>query len=345
MAVLANIKAAITRNAGLKLISLGIAIIIWLLIITAKETTSWEDVRLSYRLPDDKSLTVDLPDSMRILVKGPWTAISTWNKENLSTPIDLSKSPLGQSVVYLNSISLRLPPAIKIVNVAPAQIKVFFERKLEKQVDVVAELKGELSRGYKLMEPSVTLEPRRTMVTGPESEISLLQAVRTEPIEVGGYTEPFEVTVSLASISPRILFAGKNTVRATVHIEKDVISKQITGVEVKPVPADERLSVSPRTVRVFVRGLRPLVENLAAKDIVATVDASQGTGTFDVTVDLDERVSLVRVTPATVRVMAGSDSSPGDNDRGASKKQKTPGKTQNRPSKADTPPGDGQPQD
>ena len=304
MPVTTFIRKAFTENIGLKTVSLITAILIWAFIMSAKEISTWTEVKLSYKIPEDKALVADVPTKMRVLVKGPWTALSTLNTDNLVYEVDLMNNPLGQSVVYLSAAQLRLPPGLRIANVTPAQIEVYFERKLHKTVEIIPQLTGTPKPGYKLSEPSATVDPPNIVVEGPESEVALLQAVQAVPVDVTDKDASFDATTDLIRVSPRVIFVDVKKVSVSVKIEPDILTKEVSDVPVIINGGSETLFAQPDAVTITVKGLRPRIERILPEHLIVTIDATNGPGTYEASVTPPKDVTVTRVFPHLIKVVA-----------------------------------------
>jgi len=305
MPVTTFFRKAFTENLGLKIVSLITAVFIWAFIMSAKEVSTWSEIKLSYTVPEDKALVTDVPTKMRVLVKGPWTTLSTMNSDNMVYEVDLMNNPLGQSVVYLTAAQLRLPPGLRIANVTPAQIEVFFERKQHKTVEIIPQVKGKPKEGYKLSEPFAKVEPTNIVVEGPESEVALLQAIQAVPVDVNGKDAGFEAVTELIRVSPRVMFIDVKQVSVSVSIEPDILTREITNVPVMVNnKGTEALFAQPQAVTITVKGLRPRIERILPEHLIVTINAANGPGTYEASVVPPKDVTVSRVFPHLIQVVS-----------------------------------------
>ena len=105
---------------------------------------------------------------------------------------------------------------------------------------------------------------------------------------------------------------SESNVTVTVKLETES-SREISGVSVKPINLGDKLkaqaaSLEDQTITVIVKGANSALQNIEAKDIIATVDLSgYNTGTYDVAVNVsssDIRLSLTpKVSSVKVRIV------------------------------------------
>lgn len=292
------LKKAFAENLGLKAFAFFIAIMTWGFIMSGKDTVLGIDVGIKVKLPAEKALVGNVPMKVVVNLTGPIRAISTFKEKDLTIVVDLTHSPLGHSVANIDPSSLSLPPGVRASGVNPAQIEIFIERKIRKEVDVIAKFEGMPEEGFKLLESGIRTDPAKITVEGGESELSLIEAVYTRPIDVTGRDASFKSSAEIILPSSRIKSIDGEEVAVFAAIGPDLLTREIVGVKVAAGrPEKEGYKADPSTVRVFVRGLRKYLDKLKIDDVKAYVAADDVLGAKDVKVDLPKGISLIRVVP------------------------------------------------
>src|SRR5262249_49626245 len=93
------------ENAALKVVALGLAVTLFILVRGEKETERAVRVGLAYIKPTDRVLVTDVPDSMDVWVRGPWTRIKRLDPAEVDpVVVDLTKVADGDIVLDERSI-------------------------------------------------------------------------------------------------------------------------------------------------------------------------------------------------------------------------------------------------
>src|SRR5215470_14206367 len=119
----ALLRRWILENAALKMVALVLAVTLFILVRGEKETERAVRVGVAYLKPSDRLLVTEVPDSIDVWVRGPWTRIKRLDPGDVDpVVIDLTKVPDGD--VPIDERSIRLPPGLRVVSVRPSKITV-----------------------------------------------------------------------------------------------------------------------------------------------------------------------------------------------------------------------------
>lgn len=194
------------------------------------------------------------------------------------------------------------------ISVRPSHVTVTFDREDQKLVAVEEpQLVGRPLVGR----ARVTWEPHLVSVRGPQSRLSDLASLPTEPIDVEGRVESFAQNLRILVAGERgILEVRPAEVRAKVEILTEMAKREFPNVRVlTAVPGGSvgRIVVEPPTVKVVLRGRAEFLDSLANEKLEAFVAYSATN--HPVNAELPVRVALppgkdasVEVEPPTVRV-------------------------------------------
>jgi YbbR domain-containing protein len=262
------LHAALFENTGLKALSLILAITVFLLVNTDRDREITARVGVSYTLPDDRVLVSERLDEVRITIKGRWQRLRKFDERSLDRiNIDLRRAPSGE--VPITNDMFDLPSGLTITSVSPKSVRVLFDRRVEKIVEVTPQLAGRPIHGYFVAEAKPT--PATVRVRGAAGTLAALSAVRTQEVSVEGRTESF--TADTDVVPPD----GVETVSATpialqVVIEEELVTRKLPGLVVR-VAGDgvdpAKWSVTPAQVEVSLTGTVLAIEK--AKDALAPV--------------------------------------------------------------------------
>lgn len=290
------------RHFGLKVLSLVLGALIWLLVSGEQVVERTMRIPLEFTsLPADLDLVGAPPTLVDVRVRGSSGALSRVAVGELIAVIDLRTARPGQRLFHLTIDDVRAPFGVEVVQISPSTVAAAFETSATKVVPVVPEVVGNPAEGY--LVGTVTAEPPTVTVVGPASAVARLTQAITEPVSVAGISDAVAemVNVGVADPSVRLLSPGSARVRVTVVPQP--IEWAVAAV---PVRADngDPAQITPPRVTVYVRGPRA-ARGAGAADFEAAVDLDGlRSGLFELPVRVapPPQIGVVRVEPPTVRV-------------------------------------------
>lgn len=197
------IRQRLIHNFVPKLVTLLLVFASWL-VITAKEgglQTVTAQVKF-HGLPENMVLKADAPEEVEMQLKVLSTLFPVSGKLEVAADIDLSKIREGVNSIPLDSKAFQLPLGVSVVRVTPATLKVVAEKKGYRELPVTLRKTGRLPKGVRIK--TMTVEPARVTVVGPESELALLRQVETEPFDLAAIHRSQTVDVKLVLPSPQV---------------------------------------------------------------------------------------------------------------------------------------------
>ena len=236
-------RKRILTHLDLKVISLVIAILIWIIVAnvddykTTKQITGIEIEFVNGSAITEKNKVYEVPEgtTVDVVIKGPRSIVEGLTRDDFKAIADLSKMSITNSVmVDVSAISSRVDKEITIANTSNA-VNVEVENKIEKQLPITVKTTSSVAEGYAISNKSAT--PNLITVEGAESIVSTINEVYVEVDvskanhDIVAYGEPVFLD-----------FAGE--VIDSAKFDYDVTSAEVT-VQVKKT---KELSVKVKTV-------------------------------------------------------------------------------------------------
>ena len=291
------------RHIGLKVVSIGLAAMLWLVVSGEQIVERALRIPLEFsNLPAQLELVGDPPEAVDVRVRGSSGALSRIATGELVAILDIRSARPGQRLFHLLDSDVRAPFGIDVVQVTPSSIPIRFEPSVIKRVPIVPSVEGEPAPGFVV--GTVTAEPATVEVVGPAGALQSLTEAITEPVSVAGAAGPMTEIVTVGTPEPSVRLRSPQTARVTVNVAAAPVEWMVTGVVVQVRNATRGVQVTPRLVAVRVRGPRDARAE-AAPEFDASVDVSGlRAGQFDLPVRIipPARVGVVSVEPAQVRV-------------------------------------------
>ncbi|MBP9203391.1 MAG: hypothetical protein KBG28_05450 [Kofleriaceae bacterium] len=257
---------ALLDNLGLKALSLVLALTVFLLINTDRDREITARVGVSYQFPDDRVLVSERIEEVRITVRGPWRRLRRFDEREIDR-IDLDLTSAQDGQVAITPRMIDLPKGLTLTSISPRTIRVAFERRLDKKLEVAPILVGRPAHGFVVAE--VVASPAAVTVRGADSAIGTLATMRTAEVRVDGRSESFTSTVAL--LPPEGVAVEPTTeVSIAVKIEEQLVTQRLgkVAVAVRGDVADPgRIVITPAEVSVVLTGAMRAVERAMADGV------------------------------------------------------------------------------
>lgn len=262
------LHGALLENVGFKFLSMVLAVTVFLLVNDDKDREITVRVGVLYVLPEDKVLVSERLDEVRVTLRGPWRRLRHFDERELSRiSVDLRSAPTGE--IAFTPDMINTPPGLAVAAISPRSMRVAFDKRTEKLVDVSPAATGRPLHGYVVLEIKPT--PARVQVRGGERLLAALTSVRTREISLEGRTESFATPTFLVPPAG-IELVGSEQISVQVQIDEELVTRKVPGLEVKAVGEGidlTRWTIAPQQVEVTLTGALLAVEK--AKDVMLPV--------------------------------------------------------------------------
>ena len=247
------IRGALLDHIGIKFLSLVLAVTVFLLINTDKEREIRVRAFVEYKYPADKVLTSDPLEQVTVTIQGPWRRLRNFDERELNRiTLDLSAAPTGEVPITNDLVSL--PPGLSVVSIAPRAVRVAFDKRVEKTVEVTPVTAGRPQHGFFVADQKAV--PATVKVRGGERLLAALASIRTHEVSVQGRTERFDTQIDLAPPAG-VETEPNQRVTVLVRIEEELVTKRFGGlsIAIRGEGVDPaRWRVEPAQVEVMLTG-------------------------------------------------------------------------------------------
>ncbi len=185
-------RFSLRQNLTLKIFSLILAIVCWYVVRGEEERVKDFAVPLEYtNLPPTYDLSGRVVDSVAVRLRAPEPVLRTITEDRLSARINLSKAPLGEQYITLTPGMIEVPGGARVDQINPELIKIQIDRKIRRDVPVVAEFVGSPPEGYEKVRH--VIDPPVVTIEGPANEVAKVTRALTGTILLDGETADYEV--------------------------------------------------------------------------------------------------------------------------------------------------------
>ena len=286
------LRRVFIEDWSLKLLSLAIAVVLWLLVTGQNEpVTAHLNVQLNFIRPQALEISNDPPRTVDVMLTGSRNKLDDLTSLDLVATVDISEQRAGERVLRLaDKAQIPLPQGVKVDGFQPSAIPVRLEPIIERQVVIEPKLEGKPADGFEVY----SVHPNKGSVTlrGPESRVLALQKVTTESIWLGGRKESFTApSVAIDVPDPKVDLV-EPIVSVYIEIGERRIEKTFSGVAT--ISADGG-RVQPASVSATLLGPASIVESLKTEELKVVFD---GTNTrLELPQALNGQVSLKSLQP------------------------------------------------
>lgn len=217
---------------SLKLLSLAIAIVLWLVVTGQNEpVTAHVNVQLNFIRPQALEISNDPPRAVDVMLTGSRNKLDDLTALDLVATVDLSDQRAGERVLRLaDKAQIVLPQGVKVDGFQPSAIPIRLELILERQIVIEPKLEGKPADGYEVY----AVRPNKGSVTvhGPESRVSAIPKAMTESIWLSGHKETFTASNVAIDLSDPKVDLQDPVVNVEIEIGEKRIEKTFSGVAV-----------------------------------------------------------------------------------------------------------------
>jgi YbbR domain-containing protein len=256
---------------SLKLLSLAIAVVLWLLVTGQNQpVTAHVNVQLNFIRPQALEISNDPPRTVDVMLTGSRNKLDDLTSLDLVATVDISDQRAGERVLRLaDKAQISLPQGIKVDGFQPSAIPIRLEEIVDRQVAIEPKLEGKPPDGFEVY----GVFPNRGSVAlrGPASRVSALQKVSTEGIWLDGHKESFSASnVAIDVPDPKIDLL-EPVVSVNIEIGQRRIEKNYSGVAVSRADGGK---VQPGTTSVTLLGVASMLDSLKPEDVKIVLDTA-----------------------------------------------------------------------
>ncbi len=291
-----------TSNLGTKLISVAIAVVLWMIVLGSRNVEAIKEIPLEIITPTDVVASNEVPDRIAFRLSGPKAFLRTvLDRKEEPLRVNLAGAKPGVVTYRFLSDNIRLPISVKVMSINPASVVLKLEAVKKREVPVKIELRGIVPDGYRILKAEI--KPMMVRIKGADSKVDAISELNSIPIDVSDLRQTTER--ELAFDLPRLGVQIEGPLpKVLLEVESAGANFRIKNVDVRVV-ADFKYKLEEKTVSVLVRADPDDLKSVTRKKIYGVVDLTgkpKGKYNESVKVTLPEGVGIVKVVPEKVNV-------------------------------------------
>ncbi len=283
----------LSENVSLKVASVVLATFVWMYVRSEEKPLQVFAVPLELEgLPADVALSGEVLDSVSVRVRAPDSILRNLTPGRFRARVRLDGARPGELNIPLAPDSIKAPLGVQVVRVDPRSMSLRVERRVTREIPVVARISGVPAPGFEY--DGHTLTPDRVTVEGPEGIVQQVRESVTDPVTIDERSASFEARVDIAPDRAGARVTGPSTVLLRVGIRRQRITQAYAGVSLAPsfTPGvTHRATFVPQTITVVLGGTQETLSTITAGNIRAVLDL-EGMGPRDAPYAVKPRIVM-----------------------------------------------------
>ncbi|HMD71779.1 MAG TPA: CdaR family protein [Bryobacteraceae bacterium] len=222
MRALKKLGALLVRNFWWKLLSLAIATVLWAVVWSEPELSTFPVVPVEYKnLPDDMEFSAEPVSSVKLELRGPSGELSGMMGAGVAHPqviLDLSSVTPGHRTFQVGDGNVKLPRGVRMAGSIPSQIRLEFDRRLERKVPVEVRISGTPQHGYTVAREEA--DPKELTIVGPAGRVGAVRSALTDSVDVSTLVGTFRSRVNAFVQDPYVRFESEPQVTVTITMKR-----------------------------------------------------------------------------------------------------------------------------
>src|SRR5882724_5678828 len=209
----------VLHNFGLKLLSLALAVALWLAVARDPVAEVAVDVPIEFHnVPENLEISTESIPRAQVRVRGPQRVVRRLQAADVSADIELAGMKPGERTFDLTSDQIHQPTELEVVQIIPSEFHLTFDTRLTRQIPVHPRVMGTFAPGYVI--GAILAEPSTVIISGPKKRVEAVEAAITDVVDASGTMDKATFVRHAYVSDPLVQVMNSNPVHVTVIMEK-----------------------------------------------------------------------------------------------------------------------------
>jgi YbbR domain-containing protein len=214
------LRVYVLHNFGLKLISLALAVALWLAVSGQAPAEVAVDVPIEFQnIPANLEIGSENIPRAQVRLRGPERAISGLRTSDVRAAIDLTGAGPGQRTFNLTQ-NVSYPHQLDVTQVTPSHLQLTFDTRLTRQVAVHPRVVGTFANLYTIS--NMQANPSVVTINGPRKRVEAVDAAVTDPVDASGTVDQATFVTHAYVSDPMVQVVNAGPIRVTITMQKAV---------------------------------------------------------------------------------------------------------------------------
>jgi len=213
------LRKYVFHNFGLKLVSLIVAVLLWMAVTRDPMAEVALNVPIEFHnAPEHLEISSETIPQVQVRVRGPVREVRELSAPEVHAVIDLANVQPGERTYDLAPRHIHVPDGVSVVQAVPAQIRINFDRRESRQVEVQPRVIGTFATGYRI--EKVIALPQAVTIVGPAKHVRGVETAITDPVDASGVVGTATFLTHAYVSDPLVRLTDTSPIRVTVVTEK-----------------------------------------------------------------------------------------------------------------------------
>jgi YbbR domain-containing protein len=209
------LRKYVLHNLGLKLFSLAVAVLLWVAVTRDPVAEVALHVPVEFHnAPEHLEISSETIPEVQVRVRGPVRVVRELTPAEVHAVVDLSQAKPGERTYDLSASHIHVPDYVQVVQAVPSQIRISFDARASKQVEVRPRVTGTFATGYHIAE--VVASPSKVTIVGPAKHVNDVETAVTDPVDATGVVQQTTFVTHAYISDPLVRLANPAPIRVTV---------------------------------------------------------------------------------------------------------------------------------
>lgn len=214
-----RLRDMVLHDFWMKLLALVIAALMWYGVARDPVAEVSFNVPIEfYNFPDNLEFNTQVIQQAQIRVRGPARVVRELAQSDIHPIIDLQGAGAGERTFPLNPKQIKHPHEVQVVQVIPPDIRVSFDHRAYREVEVRPRVLGTFASGYRMND--ATVMPEKVQIVGPASRVSQVENAITDPVDATGAVGRVAFSTRAYISDPLVRIVNPTPIHVTVTTEK-----------------------------------------------------------------------------------------------------------------------------
>lgn len=293
------------KNLSLKILSVLIALSLWLIVATSDTTEMKIYVPIKLENISEGFLAETKNSLLNVEIKGSSLMLQSISHNDILISINVANFSVGNRKYKIKNSDVKAPNGVEVVRIEPQEILINVDKLIQKKVKVIPTFIGEPKEGFKV--ETVNIFPSVIMITGAESKLLTQDFIETLPINLSGRNEAVIYGTGMKVVNG-FKNASPEQVDVFVNFSEDITEETFEIFNIDFINKQGfKYKITPQSVKIKVKGRKDRLTNSNIhKNLRLYVDFSDisSTGKFlrEINKVVNDNVKILSMTPKNVRI-------------------------------------------
>jgi len=207
------------QNLGVKLVSVLLAVGLWLAVANAPPAEIEMRVPIEFRnLPPNLEIDSASFTEAQVRLRGPERVLDRMTPADVKAEVDLSNMQPGERTFDLTPRHVHVPDEVEVEQIIPGQFHLSFDIRDQRTVEVHPRVTGNFASGLRVAK--IVADPPTVVVMGPRRRLQALDAASTDPVDASGALTSSTFLTEVYVPDPLIQVVHPRPIRVTVIMER-----------------------------------------------------------------------------------------------------------------------------